>query len=127
MSLVVLTALASNVLQKRVSFSKYTYHTTVLPAARASPQCPPVLLVPPVGVGIDRNFFNRFLREWEALGSPCAMHAPDLLGSGVDAQPKPRRFYTPQVWPHVQFSCVAVCETVLVTHTHTHTHSHTVF
>ena len=50
-----------------------------------------------MGVGIDRNFFNRLHDEWKDLGAPAEMHAPDLLGTG-SSSPKPRRFYSPEVW-----------------------------
>lgn len=58
---------------------------------------PPLLCIPPVGVGISREFFSPLQREWAALGAPAEMHAPDLLGCGYSS-PKPRRFYTPALW-----------------------------
>lgn len=79
---------------------------------------PPVVLVPPLGVGIDSSFYNRLLEEWGALGAPATMHAPDLLGTG-SASPKPRRFYAPEVWAgqlqayiaeHVGEPCVLVVQ-----------------
>jgi len=79
---------------------------------------PPLLLIPPVGVGIDRAFYNRLQSEWSALGAPAAMHAIDLLGTG-SATPKPRRFYSPDVWAgqidayirdHLKEPCVLVVQ-----------------
>lgn len=79
---------------------------------------PPLLLIPPVGVGIDRSFYNRLQSEWSALGTPAAMHAIDLLGTG-SATPKPRRFYSPEVWAaqieayileHIREPCVLVVQ-----------------
>ena len=58
---------------------------------------PPVVMVPPVGVGIDRKFYTKLLDEWERLGLPVELHALDLLGCG-SSRPLPRRFYTPEVW-----------------------------
>ena len=58
---------------------------------------PPLLLIPPVGVGIDRKFYDRLQVQWAALGAPAAMHSIDLLGTG-SATPKPARFYSPEVW-----------------------------
>ena len=72
------------------------FSAQVQPAGHGAP-VPPLVLLPPVGVGIDRAFYNRLHQEWHALGSPAAMHSYDLLGTG-DASPKPRRFYSPEVW-----------------------------
>ena len=83
-----------------VAFGKETYGVTVQAAAGApaGPQPPPpLLLVPPVGVGIDRKFYDRLQVQWAALGAPAAMHSIDLLGTG-SATPKPARFYSPEVW-----------------------------
>ena len=76
--------------------------TEVLPADRYKPKpkqprgaadLPPLLLIPPVGVGIDRQFYARFQDAWDGGDT----HAPALLRTG-DAKPKPRRFYKPEVW-----------------------------
>lgn len=66
-------------------------------ATSGSGLCPPLLCIPPVGVGITRDFYAPLQREWAALGAPCDLHAPELIGCG-DASPKPRRFYSPQDW-----------------------------
>ena len=116
--LLLLTSGASGlgITQKTIQFGAETYTTNILHQARAegwksfapskkmtkektltSAAPPPMVLIPPVGVGIDRNFYTRLQEEWAALGAPVAMHAPDLLGTG-SAQPKPRRFYSPEVW-----------------------------
>ena len=73
------------------TFDGQSYATTVTDGSDAS--SPPLVLLPPVGVGIDRVFYRRFQ---EALPG-IATHAPDLLGTGT-AFPKPRRFYGPEVW-----------------------------
>ena len=62
--------------------------------AASRPGLPPLVLIPPVGVGIDRRFFSRLQDCWQG---GAATHAPDLLGIG-SATPKPRRFYAPEVW-----------------------------
>ena len=82
-----------------VTFGKETYEVSVQPGTGTSsrPKPPPLVLIPPVGVGIDRKFYDRVQREWAALGAPAAMHSIDLLGTG-SSTPKPRRFYSPQVW-----------------------------
>ena len=74
---------------------------------------PPLVLIPPVGVGIDRSFYNRLQAEWSALGAPAAMHAIDLLGTG-SATPKPRQFYSPDVWAaQIDASLASRCSRLL--------------
>ena len=75
-----------------VAFGKETYGVSVQAAAGAptGPQPPPLLLIPPVGVGIDRKFYDRLQVQWAALGAPAVMHSIDLLGTG-SATPKPAR------------------------------------
>ncbi|CAM9213683.1 unnamed protein product [Phaeothamnion confervicola] len=85
-------------------FNDVTYATTVVtaapPAAGSAPAWPPLLLVPPVGLGIDRSFYDRFLRAWVAAGVPGEVHAPDLLGTGSCAPLPTRRDapLTPAAW-----------------------------
>ena len=67
---------------------------------------PPVLLVPPVGVGIDRKFYSKLQTEWDRLGLPVELHAIDLLGCG-SSTPLPRRFYTPELWAEQALSYVS--------------------
>ena len=72
---------------------KYGRETYGARVTRGAADLPPLLLIPPVGVGIDRQFYARFQDAWAGGDT----HAPDLLGTG-DARPKPRRFYKPEVW-----------------------------
>ena len=72
---------------------KYGRETYGARVTRGAADLPPLLLIPPVGVGIDRQFYARFQDVWAGGDT----HAPDLLGTG-DATPKPRRFYKPEVW-----------------------------
>ena len=72
---------------------KYGRETYGARVTRGAADLPPLLLIPPVGVGIDRQFYARFQDVWDGGDT----HAPDLLGTG-DAKPKPRRFYKPEVW-----------------------------
>ena len=72
----------------------YTFDVTVQGTGSSYP---PVVLVPPVGVGIDRQFYSKLLRQFEGLGLPIELHALDLLGCG-SAAPLPRRFYGPEIW-----------------------------
>lgn len=81
---------------QRVAHGGEMYSVGVQPAAVGTRR-PPLVLVPPVGVGIDRRFYDRLHQAWEDVGAPAPMHSLDLLGTG-DASPKPRRFYSPDVW-----------------------------
>jgi len=81
---------------ERVTYDSQLYSTRWQRAA-ATTSGPPLLCLPPIGVGISRSFFDPLHREWAALGAPCDLHSPELLGNG-DASPKPRRFYSPDVW-----------------------------
>ena len=72
---------------------KYGRETYGASVTRGAADLPPLLLIPPVGVGIDRQFYARLQDAWAGGDT----HAPDLLGTG-DARPKPRRFYKPEVW-----------------------------
>lgn len=82
-----------------IPFDGQTYTVKVQESSQltGSDLCPPIVCIPPVGVGITRSFYDPLHREWAALGAPAELHTPDLLGNG-DAQPKQRRFYPPEVW-----------------------------
>ena len=73
---------------------RYTYEAKVQEAVGTKL---PILAIPPIGVGISRKFYDPLHREWGLLGTPCSLHTPDLLGCG-SAHPKPRRFYTPEIY-----------------------------
>ena len=50
---------------------------------------PPLVLLPPIGVGIDRTFCGRFLEAWRELAPGPAVHVIDPIGLG-DSSPKPK-------------------------------------
>lgn len=52
-----------------------------------------LLLIHPIGVGLDRYFWQRFSTAW---GDRTAVFAPDLLGCGESS--KPALAYTPDLW-----------------------------
>jgi pimeloyl-ACP methyl ester carboxylesterase len=56
----------------------------------------PLLLVPPIGVGLSRRFWDRFIQAWLQAGSPNSIYNPDLLGCGESDMP--RVAYTPEDW-----------------------------
>jgi len=73
---------------RTISYKESTYSVAVVPAARQG--SPPIVLLPPIGVGIDRTFCGRFLEAWAATDSAdSAMHAIDPIGVG-DSGPKPK-------------------------------------
>jgi pimeloyl-ACP methyl ester carboxylesterase len=72
---------------RTVAYGTSTYSAAVVPAS--DEKLPPIVVLPPIGVGIDRTFCGRFLEAWaadESAGS--ALHAIDMLGMG-DSTPKP--------------------------------------
>ncbi|MFM7425791.1 MAG: alpha/beta fold hydrolase [Elainella sp.] len=63
----------------------------------ASPQAaPPLLLIHPIGVGLSRRFWDRFLPAWLGQTQAHAIYNPDLLGCGDSDLP--RLAYRPEDW-----------------------------
>ncbi|WP_072620869.1 alpha/beta fold hydrolase [Spirulina major] len=60
------------------------------------PQGPPIVLVHPIGVGLSRQFWHRFITAWYDHGHRNAIYNPDLLGCGESSMP--RAAYTPADW-----------------------------
>ncbi|MEH2105169.1 alpha/beta fold hydrolase [Nostoc sp.] len=56
----------------------------------------PLLLIHPIGVGLSRQFWQRFCREWYSTGQRNSIYNPDLLGCGKSEMP--RIAYTPSDW-----------------------------
>ncbi|MBW4458430.1 MAG: alpha/beta hydrolase [Nostoc indistinguendum CM1-VF10] len=56
----------------------------------------PLLLIHPIGVGLSRQFWQRFCREWYNLGQQNPIYNPDLLGCGESDMP--HLAYTPSDW-----------------------------
>lgn len=84
---VVFALLGLSIDTTRVSWKEYTYSAAVVPATKM--KMPPLVLLPPIGVGIDRTFCGRFLEAWAQLQPGPALHAIDVVGVG-DSQPKPK-------------------------------------
>jgi pimeloyl-ACP methyl ester carboxylesterase len=73
---------------RTVPYKGSTFSAAVVPAKQ--PNLPPLVLLPPIGVGIDRTFCGRFLNAWAADAAAGAeLHAIDMLGMG-DSDPKPK-------------------------------------
>ena len=60
------------------------------------PQAPALLLIPPIGVGLSRHFWDRFIAAWISEGHGNRIYAPDLLGCGDSDMP--RAACTPEDW-----------------------------
>lgn len=60
------------------------------------PSGPPLLLIHPIGVGLSRWFWERFIQAWHASGQRNVIYNPDLLGCG--ASDLPRIAYYPDDW-----------------------------
>lgn len=56
----------------------------------------PLVLLHPIGVGLSRQFWQRFCQEWYQQGNENQIYNPDLLGCGESD--KPRVAYTPKDW-----------------------------
>ncbi|MEH1767072.1 MAG: alpha/beta hydrolase [Nostoc sp.] len=56
----------------------------------------PLLLIHPIGVGLSRQFWQRFCREWYNKGQRNSIYNPDLLGCGESDMP--HLAYTPSDW-----------------------------
>ena len=70
-------ALAGLVTTKRVSYRGASYGATVVPAT--TPGRPALVLLPPIGVGIDRTFCGRLVDAWAEAAPGPALHAIDVL------------------------------------------------
>ncbi|MEH1888932.1 MAG: alpha/beta hydrolase [Nostoc sp.] len=60
------------------------------------PEGIPLLLIHPIGVGLSRQFWQRFCREWYNIGERNSIYNPDLLGCGESDMPHVA--YTPSDW-----------------------------
>ena len=56
----------------------------------------PLVLLHPIGVGLSRQFWQRFCQEWYQQGKQNQIYSPDLLGCGESD--KPRIACTPKDW-----------------------------
>lgn len=61
-----------------------------------TPEGIPLLLIHPIGVGLSRQFWQRFCCEWYNTGQRNSIYNPDLLGCGESDTPHVA--YTPSNW-----------------------------
>ncbi|MEM9245051.1 MAG: alpha/beta fold hydrolase [Cyanobacteria bacterium P01_F01_bin.153] len=66
------------------------------PSLSDSPDQPALLLIHPIGVGLSRGFWDRFLGAWQKEGTPVTVYNPDLLGCGDGDIPD--RLTRPEDW-----------------------------
>ncbi len=62
----------------------------------STPEGIPLLLIHPIGVGLSRQFWQRFCGEWYSTNYRNSIYNPDLLGCGESDMPSVA--YTPQDW-----------------------------
>lgn len=65
-------------------------------APSGEPSGPSLLLIHPIGVGLSRWFWERFITAWYATGQGNVIYNPDLLGCGDGDLP--RIAYHPEDW-----------------------------
>jgi pimeloyl-ACP methyl ester carboxylesterase len=63
---------------------------------QSTPEGIPLLLIHPIGVGLSRQFWQRFSSEWYKQGRRNPIYNPDLLGCGESDMPHVA--YTPSDW-----------------------------
>ena len=80
-------ALSVSSTTRTIAYNGATFSASVVPASK--PNLPPLVLLPPIGVGIDRTFCGRFVSAWAEAAPGPALHSIDVVGMG-DSQPKPR-------------------------------------
>jgi pimeloyl-ACP methyl ester carboxylesterase len=73
----------------------------------------PLLLIHPIGVGLSRQFWQRFCREWYNIGQRNSIYNPDLLGCGESDMPHVA--YTPENWAEqLQYFLQTVVQTPVI-------------
>jgi pimeloyl-ACP methyl ester carboxylesterase len=62
----------------------------------ADDEAVPLLLIHPIGVGLSKQFWQRFYHEWREKNHQNIIYNPDLLGCGESDMP--RKAYAPIDW-----------------------------
>ncbi|MBG1241173.1 alpha/beta fold hydrolase [Nostoc sp. NZL] len=78
------------------SWDNYHCAYEVHQPSNTTPEGIPLLLIHPIGVGLSRQFWQRFCREWYNTGQRNSIYNPDLLGCGESDMP--HLAYTPSDW-----------------------------
>ncbi|MEH2297750.1 MAG: alpha/beta hydrolase [Nostoc sp.] len=78
------------------SWQNYRCAYEVHQPINTTPEGIPLLLIHLIGVGLSRQFWQRFCREWYNTGERNSIYNPDLLGCGESNMPHVA--YTPSDW-----------------------------
>ncbi|HYX13632.1 MAG TPA: alpha/beta hydrolase [Nostoc sp.] len=78
------------------SWGNYRCAYEVHQPTNTTPEDIPLLLIHPIGVGLSRQFWQRFCREWYNTDQRNLIYNPDLLGCGESDMPY--MAYTPSDW-----------------------------
>ncbi len=69
---------------------------TVFGSGKELPEAAPLVLIHPIGVGLSRIFWRRFIQTWSAQNFGSIIYNPDLLGCGESEMPSVA--YYPRDW-----------------------------
>ncbi|MFB2768184.1 alpha/beta fold hydrolase [Pelatocladus sp. BLCC-F211] len=78
------------------TWQNYRCAYTVDQPTNSTPSGIPLLLIHPIGVGLSRQFWQRFCHEWRHQQQRNLIYNPDLLGCGESDQP--HIAYHPSDW-----------------------------
>lgn len=78
------------------SWQNYRCAYEVHQPTNTTPEGIPLLLIHPIGVGLSRQFWQRFCRQWYNAGQRNSIYNPDLLGCGESDMPHVA--YIPSDW-----------------------------
>jgi pimeloyl-ACP methyl ester carboxylesterase len=78
------------------TWQNYRCAYTVHHQSDSTPETIPLLLIHPIGVGLSRQFWQRFCHEWSHQNHRHLIYNPDLLGCGESDMPPVA--YTPSYW-----------------------------
>ena len=78
------------------TYQGFTCHVRHKPAAPGYEASPPLLLIHPIGIGIDSWFWSKFMDAWEG----AEIFAPDLIGCGKSSpwDPDEQGLFVPLDW-----------------------------
>ncbi|MEM9510810.1 MAG: alpha/beta hydrolase, partial [Cyanobacteria bacterium P01_E01_bin.35] len=69
------------------SWQNFRCAYTVYGEPKISPTAAPLMLIHPIGVGLSRLFWQRFIQEWISQNPSSIIYNPDLLGCGESDMP----------------------------------------
>ena len=69
------------------TWNKFRCAYEIRTPSKVTPEGIPLLLIHPIGVGLSRQFWQRFCDEWYKQSNHNAIYNPDLLGCGESDMP----------------------------------------